>query len=192
MYGLRRGMGATATVVPDPGPATSWWCPVPGTTVSYIQQLFGCPVDSLGLAPAGPQPSDSLVNQIVYSGQVPPSPTAPNPAAGAGTSTVPAPYDCVPGDISNPNCPGYAAALAASSAAQKAAQANALNQAAANYSASIQTGCPGQTLVQSSDGTLSCPSLVPGIPDWAWIALAGFGVFAVVAAGAGSPRRYRR
>jgi hypothetical protein len=195
MYRIRNrsGMG-----IADPGIPTHWWCPVPGAPVSYLEQMFGCPSVG-GVAPVGAQPSDPLVNEIVYdpSTYTPPV-VAPIPAVDAGTSTTPAPYACLPGDTANPNCPGYDAAVAAAIAQQHAANASALNQVAANIRAAIQAGCPNDTLVANADGSLSCPSIFaglkfPGLPSWALIAgIAVVGVFALSVVGGGSPRRYGR
>jgi hypothetical protein len=68
------------------------------------------------------QAAQAMANpDVVYAPiQQPP----PNPAVSAGISTVPAPYQCSDGSMATAatNCPDYLAALAASTAAQKAAQ----------------------------------------------------------------------
>jgi hypothetical protein len=162
----RPGMGVVTggTDVNAPIVSTHWWCPIPGTPVSFLDSMLGCPKDAAGLAPQGAQPSDVVTNPLVYQGQIyAPVATAPpphNPAVGAGTSTISAPYDCEANPLSGPNCPGYDAALAASTAAQKAAQ-DAQNQAnmqqvADNIRAAAQAGCP-VPIVDNGDGTYSCP-----------------------------------
>jgi hypothetical protein len=51
---------------------------------------------------------------------VPPSPVPP-PAVDAGTSNVPAPYDCAATPLASPSCPGYDAAVSSALAAGETA-----------------------------------------------------------------------
>lgn len=131
-YGLK-GLGVMGT---------PWYCPAPGLPLSNLDTWLGCPP---------PKTSDT-----VYT--TPPLPPA-NPAVPAAYGTVAAPYDCVANPIGNPSCPGFDAALAASTAAQKAA-ADAANQAffAGIAKSAAQDQCPTSTLIDNGDGTWSCPA----------------------------------
>lgn len=146
-------------------PATHWWCPVPGAPVSYMEQFFGCPVDANGLAPAGGQPSDAVVNPILYSGY--PSPPAPLPvgstAGGAPIPVVPASGDAAQQTIDT--------VLAENKAANDAAYQGFFSNVASGNAADYTVG---------------------GLSAWVWIGIAGLGAFALVAMGGGSPRRYGR
>jgi hypothetical protein len=134
----------------------------------------------------------ALAHPEVYAPvQAPPA----NPAVGAAYGNVAAPYTCAPGDTSNPNCPGYDAALALSAAQQKAAadaqNIATMNQTAANLKAAAQTQCPAAALIDNGDGTYSCPP--SSGTNWllyGGIALAA--VFGLAVVGGGSPRRYGR
>jgi hypothetical protein len=106
--------------------------------------------------------------------QTPPVPVPP-PAVSAGTSTVPAPYQCASGSMATAatNCPEYSAAVDASIAAGKD-----LTDAA------LLDWYGAQTPVLDPSG---------GSVNWmlyAGIALAA--VFALSVVGGGSPRRYGR
>ena len=159
--------------------------------VSDLPTVFGSPyhceyAQNWIVNPECWQYSTTAWSQIVQFGLPTSAVIAPPPAVSAAYGTVAAPYDCTANPAGNPSCPGYDAAVAASIAAGNA-------QTKANISnffseqPSVGPGCTGQ--YQDANGDWQCPS---STTNWLLYGGIALGVFALVAMGGGSPRRYGR
>lgn len=103
--GLQIGLGAYPGE-PWYNPDRPSWVPYWFDTPTETQAKYTWMANQIGLTQVTAQ-------QVASPGTVyaPPRLPPPAPAVQAGTSTVPAPYECLPGDISRPDCPGYEEAV---------------------------------------------------------------------------------
>lgn len=120
----------------------------------------------------------------------------PPPAVDAGTSTVPAPYQCAAGEMATAatNCPEYTAAVDAALAQGKQLTDQALLDWFKEQPIvpDAKPMCFVGTPVMAPDGSWSCDSSA-GSSNWLlWGGLAVGAVFAISMLGGGGPRRYGR
>jgi hypothetical protein len=192
-YRHKHGLGGSVT-----GVAINCSNPLTIDTTSELKACWCINFPAL-CSTASIQAAQALVNpgQVISPIKEPPA----VPAVGAGLSTTPAPYPCSDGSLATAatNCPAYSGAVDAVIAQQQIAwqaqNAATVGDTQANLDAIAAANppwCLSGTATQADDGTWSCPSLIPSIPNWLLYGLLGLGAFAMVTSGGGSPRRYGR